>query len=241
MNAAWAVGAIASGLGIGVGGGLAWILKGTQQSFGFIYSLCGGLILGLVFLEMIPESIKLGGPANLTVAGITGFFLFLFIHRFMDNITIITNSHQKDIFVRTGVILAVSVAIHNFPVGIALGSTIGSEIGGSILTTLVIHNIPEGIIIFTPLFLAGFGLFTWALFTVFITFPTALGSFLGQFSHINMPIIFSFIVNLAIAVIFMVAVKEILAEAMKKSPIWYCLLIGLTGFGLTYLYLVLTE
>ncbi|MEM5613722.1 hypothetical protein AAHB43_03255 [Staphylococcus pseudintermedius] len=53
--------ALASALGIGVGGGLAWIMEGFQSGHGFIYSLCAGLIIGLLFFEMIPESIELGG------------------------------------------------------------------------------------------------------------------------------------------------------------------------------------
>ena len=44
--------ALASALGIGVGGGLAWIMEGFQSGHGFIYS-CAGLIIGLLFFEMI--------------------------------------------------------------------------------------------------------------------------------------------------------------------------------------------
>ena len=49
---------------------------------------------------MIPESIELGGWV---LGGIAiGLVLFQSIHLLMDKITIITNSHQKDIFVRSG-------------------------------------------------------------------------------------------------------------------------------------------
>ena len=50
--------ALASALVIGVGGGLAWIMEGFQSGHGFIYSLCAGLIIGLLFFEMIPESMN---------------------------------------------------------------------------------------------------------------------------------------------------------------------------------------
>lgn len=237
MSAAWLIGAFASALGIGVGGGLAWIMKGFQRGFVFIYSLCGGLIMGLLFLEMIPESIELGGWAVLAFGVVTGLLLFIYIHRFMDKITIITDSHQKDIFVRSGVLLTISIAIHNFPVGIALGPTIGTEIGSLMLTTLVLHNIPEGIIIFTPLFLAGFGFFTWILFTTVIAIPIAIGSLLGQVFDIGTPFLLAFVINLAISVIFMVTVKEIFREAVKKSSALYCSINGMLGFGIIYLYL----
>lgn len=238
METAWLIGASASAFGIGVGGGLAWILKELQHSFVFIYSLCTGLIMGLLFLEMIPESIELGGWPVLAFGTAAGFLLFVYIHRFMDKITIITDSHQKDIFVRSGVLLTISISIHNFPVGIALGPTIGTDIGDTMLTTLVLHNIPEGIIIFTPLFLAGFGLLTWILFTTVIAIPIALGSLLGRFIDIGMPILLALMINLSIAIIFMVALKEIYWEAVKHSSIFYSSVIGLFGFGITYLYLI---
>ncbi|MFD1848945.1 ZIP family metal transporter [Oceanobacillus bengalensis] len=176
MDTAWIISAFASALGISVGGGLAWLMKGFQRGFGFIYSLCAGLIIGLLFLEMIPESIQLDGWIILAIGIALGLLLFQYIHQLMNKITIITNSHQIDIFVRFGVLLAFITAFYNFPVGIALGPTLGTEIGGLMLPTLVLHNIPEGIIVFTPLFLAGFGILTCVFITAIITLPIALGT-----------------------------------------------------------------
>ncbi|GAB3807569.1 ZIP family metal transporter [Virgibacillus kimchii] len=240
MAATWIISVFASALGISVGGGIAWILKGLQRGYGFIYSLCAGLIVGLLFLEMIPESIELGGWVNLAIGITIGLVLFQFIHLLMDKITIITASHQKDIFVRSGVLLTFSIALHNFPVGITLGSTLGTEIGELMLTTLVLHKIPEGIIVFTPLFLAGFGILTYVFITVVITLPIALGALLGQLFNIEFPSLLAFMINLSIAIIFMVAVKEIFEEAVRNSTLLYSLVIGLFGFGIIYLYMIIS-
>ncbi|MFD1849678.1 ZIP family metal transporter [Oceanobacillus bengalensis] len=237
MGTAWIISAFASALGISIGGGLAWIMKGFQRGFGFIYSLCAGLIVGLLFLEMIPESIELGGWIILAIGIAIGLLLFQYIHQLMDKITIITDSHQKDIFVRSGVLLAFSIAFHNFPVGIVLGPTMGTDIGGLMLTTLVLHNIPEGIIVFTPLFLAGFGIFTCVFITAIITLPIALGTLLGQSFNLGIPSLLAFMINLSIAIIFMVAVKEIFGEAVRNSTLLFSLVIGLFGFGIIYLYM----
>jgi len=238
MGVAWMIGAFASAIGIGVGGGLAWIMKGVQHGFNFIYALCTGLIIGLLFLEMIPESIKLGGWFVLMTGVAAGLLLFIYIHRLMNKITIITDSHQKDIFVRSGVLLTISIAIHNFPVGISLGTTIGTDFGSLMLTTLVLHNIPEGIIIFTPLFLAGFGFLTWFLFTTVTALPIAIGSLVGRSFNIGMPFLLAFMINIAIAIIFIVAIKEIFGEAVRHSSVVYCTGIGMLGFGIIYLYLM---
>lgn len=240
MATTWFIGAFASAIGIGAGGGLAWMLKGVERGFSFIYSLCTGLILGILFLEMIPESIELGGWVNLAIGITIGIMLFQYIHQFMDKIIIITDSHQKDIFVRSGVLLTLSIAFHNFPVGVALGSTMGTDFGNLMLTTLIFHNIPEGIIVFTPLFLAGFGIITFALVTLIISFPIALGSFLGQFIDGSISTLLAFMINLAISIIFMVAIKEIFREAIRNSTILYSSTVGFLGFVIIYVYLKLS-
>ncbi|WP_188455055.1 ZIP family metal transporter [Virgibacillus oceani] len=236
MDEAWIVGTAASGIGIGAGGGLAWILKKIKHNFTFIYSLSTGLIMGLLFLEMLPESIEMGGWFILVCGLAAGIALFYFIHYCLDKITIITGSKQKDIFVRAGLLLTVSIALHNFPVGLALGSTMGTDIGGTLLATLILHNVPEGIIIFTPLFLAGFGFLTWVLFTVLMTVPIAMGAAFGQYVGIIVPWLLACIVNLAIAIIFMIAVKELFLLAVKHSSIAYSSAVGTLGFGIIFIY-----
>ncbi|MFD2629078.1 ZIP family metal transporter [Oceanobacillus kapialis] len=236
MGIAWIISAFASALGISIGGGLAWAMKGFQRGFGYIYSLCAGLIVGLLFLEMIPESIELGGWVILAIGIAIGLFLFQYIHHLIGKITIITDSHQKDIFVRSGLLLTLSIAFHNLPVGIALGSTIGTDFSDFMLSTLIIHNIPEGIIVFTPLFLAGFGIFTWVIVTVLISIPIALGAMLGQFIDTSITSL-AFIINLAISIIFMVAVKEIFKEAVKNLNLFSSTIMGIVGFIIIYLYM----
>ncbi len=238
MGTAWIMGAFASGLGIGIGGIFAWIFKGVQQSF--IYALCTGLIIGLLAFEMIPESLRLGGWGVFFVGAIAGITLFRCIHHSLDKVTIITRSPQKDIFVRTGIILTISISVHNFPMGFVLGSNIGSELAGAMVLTLLLHNIPEGIIIFTPLFLSGFGILTWMLCTMVVTLPIIIGSLLGQFIDISFPFLLAFIVNITISIILMVAIQEIFKESIKQSSWMYSLIVGMVGVGGIYLYLTLS-
>lgn len=239
MTIGWIVGGLVSACGVSIGCGLAWIMKHFQQKFSFIYALCTGMIVGLLLFEMTPESIELGGWIILGVGAGVGIVLFQYIHQMMEKVTIITDSHQKDIFVRSGVLLTISIAIHNIPVGIALGSTAGSDTEKIMLTTLLLHNIPEGIIIFTPLLLAGFGILSWLLFTTIVSIPIAAGSLLGDFFKIESPYILAFILNIAISIIFMVAVKELFKEAVKHLSIISCITIGGLGLGIIFLYLTL--
>lgn len=237
----WLSGVIASALGISVGGGLAWFMNRIHGSVVFLYSLCGGLIIGLLLIEMIPKSIQLGGWVMLLLGTATGIILYLCIHRVINMIILVTATQQKVLLLRTGVLLTISIAMHNFPVGLALGAAYGTEIGNALLLTILLHNIPEGVIIFTPLFLAGYGFFTWLVISAVLTVPVAIGSLLGLFITAEVPLLFAFMINLAISMIFMVAVREIVWEAMKKTSIWYCLLVGLFGITMVYMYFTLIS
>ena len=55
---------------------------------------------------------------------------------------------------RTGIIVAITIAIHNFPEGIAtFTSALGSlEIAIPIAAAIAIHNIPEGIAVAVPIY-----------------------------------------------------------------------------------------
>ncbi|MCD5325955.1 MULTISPECIES: ZIP family metal transporter [Pontibacillus] len=236
MGSSWMLGAIASGIGIGIGGAIAWILKGLRINF--IYALSAGIILGLLLFEMIPESIGLGGWWVFLLGATIGIAIFQYIHRSLDRITIITSSPQKDILVHTGILLTVSISIHNFPMGFVLGSNIKPELAGAMLLTLLLHNIPEGIIIFTPLFLSGFGILTWMIGTVMVTLPILVGSLLGKLIGIGYPYLLSFIISATISVIFMVATQELFKESVRHSSLRFSLIVGTAGLVSVYLFIL---
>ncbi|RKQ18290.1 hypothetical protein D8M05_02495 [Oceanobacillus bengalensis] len=60
---------------------------------------------------------------------------------------------------------------------------------------------------------------------------------LGLLFNLGMPSLLAFMINLSIAIIFMVAIKEIFGEAVRNSTLLYSSIIGLFGFGIIYFYL----
>ncbi|MCA1011499.1 ZIP family metal transporter [Halobacillus halophilus] len=233
----WLISAVACGTGIGLGGLFAWFLKGCKVSFVFAYST--GLILGMAALEMIPDSLQLGGGLIFILGVTAGVLLFWYIHHLIDHITIITRSPKQDLFMRTVILLTAGMFVHNFPMGVVLGTDMDQELWTVMLVTLIVHNIPEGIIIFTPLFLAGYGIGALMLFTGVIVFPIALGSLIGGVFHITIPYVLAFILNITIAIMVMIAVCEIFVHALKESSLSICILSGAVGFGSVYFLFVL--
>lgn len=234
-----AIGFFATAIGISIGGLLAMFLKGFNQKLATIYALCSGLILGLVCLEIAPESIITGGWFLFILGFLIGVLIFLVMHKASNMVSIITNSPKKDLYIHTGFLLTISISIHNFPMGIAFGSSQNSEVSNSILQTLILHNIPEGIAMFTPLFLAGLSLNALLLFTSIVSLPVGIGAVFGSILGMGHPVIWAFITSLAVGIMVLVTIKEIYAESLKHSSMVYSLVVTCIGVVTIGIYLKL--
>lgn len=81
-----------------------------------------------------------------------------------------------------GLVLAAAVALHNMPVGMAIGATFaGAARDGGALAALIIglHNIPEGMAVAVPLISGGTSRVRATLLTAACGLPTVLGAWLG--------------------------------------------------------------
>ena len=127
-----------------------------KPSFGYLCNmLCfaAGVMLGISFLELIPESIHMGS----TVVCITGIILGSLVMYGLDRL--IPHLHpqlcvqeQGRNLKRTSVYLILGIFLHNLPEGmaIAIGSVAGVKVSLSIALAIAVHNIPEGICTSAP-------------------------------------------------------------------------------------------
>jgi len=84
---------------------------------------------------------------------------------------------------RTGILTAVGIALHNFPEGFAVGSGFGASIslGVMITSVIVIHDIPEGIAMAVPMRAGGFARQRPLPLQFFPEFPWELVPWPGRF------------------------------------------------------------
>ena len=159
-----------AGLSTGIGSLIAILTKHTNKNF-----LCAalgfsaGIMIYVSFMEMMPQA----KSELVTVFGEKLGVLYLIIAFFcgMGFINLIDfvipesiNPHEaqsiedmgkKDQSLkRTGIVVAISIAIHNFPEGIAtFTSALGSlDVAIPIVIAIAIHNIPEGIAVAVPIY-----------------------------------------------------------------------------------------
>jgi zinc transporter, ZIP family len=228
----WLIGFIATFFGVVIGGVLSYFINGFKRSMGTVYAVCAGLILGLISFGIAPEAIALGNWIILAAGFIAGVFLFKFIHA-----VLAIRLHQRP-NLKSGLLLTIIISFHNFPIGVILGATEESNLGASLLPTLVLHNIPEGMVLFTLLFIAGFRFLPLLVLSFMVAVPVAIGAIFGEMLGFENTHLWAFLMSLTVGTIYMVTVKEILPESVKHSSNTYSLLVAVISFFLIGAYLL---
>ncbi|MDR1121344.1 MAG: zinc transporter ZupT [Dysgonamonadaceae bacterium] len=158
-----------AGLSTGIGSLIAFVANRTNKRFlCFSLGLSAGVMIYVSFMEMMPTAKETLIPVFGEQIGI--LYLLLAFLGGMGLITLIDflvpesgNPHemhgveemtQKDPLHRVGFVVALSIAIHNFPEGIATFTSAlsGMDVAIPITIAIAIHNIPEGIAVSVPIY-----------------------------------------------------------------------------------------
>lgn len=238
MAQVWVIGFLATFLGVSIGGGISAAIYRFKKSMGTIYAICAGLLLGLLSFEIVPEALLLGDWLMFAVGFSVGLIVYEVIHRRFHQHPIIRKNPYKNHSIRTGLFLALVISIHNLPMGIVLGTNGHGEFSLAFLQAMILHTIPEGMILFMPLILAGVRFNILFLLSIFIALPVAVGAYIGHVIGIQPNGIMVFLISSTVGMIYMVTVKEILAESVRQSSNMYCLLVALLAFLLMGGYLL---
>lgn len=224
-------------IGLLIGGTIAWFFNGLQKNVYIIDGVCAGIILGLISFEIFPEAIDLGGWFSTIVGFTLGMILFEVLHLGLQNSLGKKGTSMKQSNVQTGILLMLSLSIHNVPLGIILGTIQETDVKMTLLQTLLFHSIPEGIILFTPLILSGTTIFNRFLVTCIVSIPVSVGVFIGAFFGWDNPTINTLLISLTMGILFMVTISEILYPALAKYSIMKVLIYTFIGLGMIGIYI----
>lgn len=178
--------------GTTIGGILGVIIKKTSNKFlSFILSLASGLMMAVICFELIPEALTISNLFNV----ILGIFLGIIIMIFCDIIverkfrikgvnqldTIKKQNNSNSSLLKTGIIVSIGLAIHNFPEGLAIGSGFDASVklGLSLAIAICFHDIPEGISMAIPMKNGGMKISKVLFYVVLSGVTTGIGAFFG--------------------------------------------------------------
>lgn len=169
-------------LGTSIGGFIGAFLNIKSKKFlSFILEFAAGLMTSIVCFDLIPEALKI---VNITEC-ILGIFIGIISMILCDNIV---NSHYKtnkkvtNNLLKTGIIIAIGLGIHNFPEGLAIGAGFESSntLGFKLAIAIALHDVPEGVSISLPLKTAGTSKFKAIIITIISGLTTGVGAFAGS-------------------------------------------------------------
>jgi zinc and cadmium transporter len=126
----------------------------------YFLALGAGYMLSVAFVEVIPESVRLGGENALVYVLIGYFLIHLFEHTIAPHFHFGEETHTEEIHTyhaRNTVLLG--MAIHTFfdGVAIAAGFLVSTWLGAVIFVAVFLHKLPEGFTIASVVLASGQG------------------------------------------------------------------------------------
>ena len=237
--------------GLALGGLLAAALKRESKKVtSLLLSFTAGLMLCIVSLDMLPEAIEAHGNYYLPpIFLLVGFGLTFLLNCWIDKA-----AHHEDENnphhcacghhdLRTaGIVLAAAIALHNLPVGLAVGTTVSvhgiSWVSTLAAITIGLHNIPEGMSIALPFLHDGAKARSAIGLTALCGTPTIIGALIGFFIGNHTPLALVIAMSVAGGAMLYVAFFELLPTAYSQWKSKWSVLATVLGFALGVLLIV---
>lgn len=173
------IGTVVCGVGTTLGAVLTTgFKKSNNVIISSIIAIAGGLMLSIVTFDLIPEAILKGG-LNYTLVGILIGIVFVTIIDLILPHTVLFGKVNKGL--KTGLILAIGLAAHNFPEGLAIGSGfIGTtSLGIELAIVIGLHDVPEGAAVAASFMSTRLSRMKIIGLTALTAVPTAIGAYVG--------------------------------------------------------------
>lgn len=136
-------------------------------------------MMAVVCFDLIPEALGITS-ISIVILGIfmgivTMIYCDIFVQRKFRKKT------NQNSLLKTGIIVGIGLAIHNFPEGLAIGSgfDVSVKLGISLALAICLHDIPEGISMAIPMKNGGMNISKVILYVVLSGITTGVGAFFG--------------------------------------------------------------
>lgn len=235
--------------GLALGGVLAALIRReSPRGTSLLLSFTAGLMLSIVALDMVPGAVESLEGSAIPMPLVPGVLLAGFLITYLLNCWIDKSAHHEDAehphacacghhdLHTAGIVLAAAVALHNVPVGMAVGATVAVEgiCLASVLAavTIGLHNLPEGMSIAVPLLHDGSKTLSAIAVAALSGLPTVAGALLGYFVGNQAPAALAAALALAAGAMLYVVFSELLPEASAQWQSRGSVLATVVGFAL---------
>ncbi len=204
-------------------GGLSVLIIGrtTEKSLAVFLGLAIGIMAGVVFFDLIPSAIQYGNVFTAFYGFLFGITLLFLIAQLLNIISPATPAQRdKRYLLNMGYLIAIGIALHDLPEGIAIavGYAAQEHLGWLIALAIGLHNIPEGMATAAPLRMGGLRPIAILAIIGFVSFFTPIGTLIGFILVSISPDKISFLLALAGGAMTYIVFFELIPEAKQRHP-----------------------
>ncbi len=157
-----------------------------------IMGFAAGVMLAAAIIGLILPATEMAGKSGIWIIGL-GLLVGAIFLNMMDKVTphlhhisgVDVEEHKNNHNLNKVLLFVMAIGIHNLPEGLATGMAFGGEDIGNALAVaagIAIQNIPEGMIIISPMILAGIKKRRTFLIALSTGLVEVVGTFIGYFA-----------------------------------------------------------
>lgn len=170
--------------GTTLGGIIGITFKSTSKKFlSFILALASGLMMAIICFDLIPEALEISNIPSTIIGILFGIIVMIFCNVIVEKKLKKKSSSANTLntMLKTGIIVSLGLAIHNFPEGLAIGSGMEAsfKLGINLAIAICLHDIPEGISMAVPMKAGGMSKNKIILYVILSGVTTGIGAFFG--------------------------------------------------------------
>ena len=164
-----------AGLATTVGGLIAVWRKPDQKLLAFLLGTAVGVMATLSVVELYVKNVIENGFVGITLATACGAMVYVVVEPLLPKAEVlearvaadavedgqgktdenqITGKMSKARLMRLGLLMAITMTLHNLPEGFAVAFSSYTSVGPVMAAAIGVHNVPEGIIVAAPVFAA---------------------------------------------------------------------------------------
>ena len=206
--------------GTTLGGIIGIIIKKHSNKFlSFILAFASGLMMAVICFDLIPEALEISSILNVILGIVLGISVMIFCDLLVAKKFSVNTRFEgnKSSLLKTGIIVSIGLAIHNFPEGLAIGSGFEAslKLGLSLAIAICFHDIPEGISMAIPMKNGGMKETKVIFYVVLSGITTGIGAFFGAIVGSISQEIISICLSFAAGAMLYIVSGELIPESNK--------------------------
>ncbi len=214
------IGLVTGIVGTGVGALFVVLLGRPGNKFmAGTLGFAAGIMVAIIFLDLIPEALEVGNFVTTFIGVILGVGIIILLDILLPHAHFFDESDVNSKFIKAGAILALGVALHNFPEGFAIGAGYMADetLGLALALMIMLQNIPEGMALSVPMIAGGIKRIKIVGFAALAGVPMGIGAWMGTVIGSFSDMILSLGLGFAAGAMLYIIFDELIPNAHELS------------------------